>query len=71
MTRISEPVGTILESLTPACRNGELGVRPDGTVTRWRFTEITADSFHWWGESLAADRKTWNVEGEFLAKRTA
>jgi hypothetical protein len=48
----------------------QLGVRPDGSVTRWRFTEITADSFHWWGEALAADGRTWNVEGEFLATRT-
>jgi hypothetical protein len=48
----------------------QLGVRPDGTVTRWRFTEITADSFHWWGEALAADGQAWIVEGEFLATRT-
>ena len=48
----------------------QLGVRPDGTTTRWRFTEITADSFHWLGEALAADGQTWNLEGEFLAKRT-
>jgi hypothetical protein len=47
----------------------QLGVRPDGTVTRWRFTEIAADSFHWIGEALAADGQTWNVEGEFLATR--
>jgi hypothetical protein len=47
----------------------QLGVRPDGTVTRWRFTEITASSFHWIGEALAADGQVWNVEGEFLATR--
>lgn len=54
-------------------RNGDdivqIGARPDGTPTRWRFTEITRDSFHWLGESLQADGKTWLLEGEFRAKR--
>ena len=49
----------------------QVGTRPDGTPTRWRFTEITAESFHWLGESLAPDGVTWNLEGEFLAKRTS
>jgi hypothetical protein len=47
----------------------QIGMRPDGTPTRWRFTEITADSFHWLGESLSPDGVTWNLDGEFLAKR--
>jgi hypothetical protein len=47
----------------------QIGTRPDGTPTRWRFTEITAVSFHWLGESLAPDGITWNLEGEFQAKR--
>ena len=47
----------------------QVGTRPDGTPTRWRFTEITAESFHWLGESLASDGVTWNLEGEFLASR--
>ncbi|WP_321476061.1 hypothetical protein [uncultured Paludibaculum sp.] len=46
-----------------------MGTRPDGTVTRWRFTEITRDSFHWLDESLQPDGQTWRLEGEFLAKR--
>jgi hypothetical protein len=54
-------------------RNGQdvvqLGVRPDGTPTRWRFTEITTRSFHWLGESLAPDGRTWKIEGEFRARR--
>jgi hypothetical protein len=55
-------------------RNGseivQVGTRPDGTPTRWRFVEITAESFHWLGDSLAPDGVTWNREGEFLARRT-
>jgi hypothetical protein len=47
----------------------QIGVRPDGTPTRWSFTEIIPDSFHWLGESLGPDGKTWKLEGEFRARR--
>jgi hypothetical protein len=54
-------------------RNGkdivQIGVRPNGTPTRWRFTEITSDSFHWLGEALQADGQTWQLEAEFRARR--
>ena len=45
------------------------GTRTDGTKTRWTFTEITADSFHWRGEALYPGKETWVLEGEFLAQR--
>jgi hypothetical protein len=48
----------------------QIGARPDGTPTRWRFTEITPRSFHWIGESLAPDGKTWRLEGEFKGQKT-
>jgi hypothetical protein len=47
----------------------QVGVRPDGTPTRWSFVEITANSFHWLGESLATDGRSWKLEGEFRARR--
>ncbi|HEU4733581.1 MAG TPA: hypothetical protein VFT22_37060 [Kofleriaceae bacterium] len=47
----------------------QLGVRPNGTTTRWMFTEITPSSFHWLGDVLAADGRTWTREGEFVARR--
>jgi hypothetical protein len=47
----------------------QVGTRADGTPIRWIFTEITSDSFHWTGESLQPDGKTWKLEGEFLATR--
>lgn len=47
----------------------QLGVRADGTTTRWRFTEIAPDSFHWLGEALEADGVSGRLEGEFLARR--
>ena len=48
----------------------QIGHRPDGTTTRWRFTEITPDTFRWLGESLLADGESWLLEGEFRARRT-
>ena len=45
------------------------GTRPDGTKTRWTFTEITAASFHWRGEAQYPNKETWTLEGEFIARR--
>ena len=45
------------------------GTRPDGTRTRWTFTEITPSSFHWLGEALYPGKSAWTVEAEFLARR--
>ena len=45
------------------------GVRADETKTRWTFTEITPDSFHWRGEAQKPGDTAWTVEGEFLATR--
>lgn len=47
----------------------QVGVRPNGTPTRWIYTEIAPNSFHWLGEALEPDGKTWRLEGEFRAKR--
>jgi hypothetical protein len=47
----------------------QIGARPDGTPTRWNFTEITRDSFRWTGEVLSPDGKTWKMEVEFRARR--
>ena len=47
----------------------QVGRHPDGTPIRWIFSEITPDSFHWTGEALEADGKTWRLEGEFRARR--
>lgn len=47
----------------------QLGSRPDGTQTRWKFVEITNDSFHWLGESQGPGGKPWKLEGEFRAQR--
>jgi hypothetical protein len=47
----------------------QVGRHADGTPIRWIFAEIMPDSFHWTGEALQPDGKTWKLEGEFRAKR--
>lgn len=47
----------------------QTGARPDGQATRWRFTEIAPERFHWIGEALDPDGETWRIEGEFIARR--
>lgn len=47
----------------------QIGISADGTPIRWLFTEITPDSFHWIGESLNPDGRTWKLVGEFRARR--
>jgi len=47
----------------------QVGALPDGTPTRWMFTEIAGDAFRWTGEVLAPDGRTWNLAGEFRARR--
>jgi hypothetical protein len=47
----------------------QIGMRSNGIPTKWSFTEITRDSFHWLGEVLDVDGHTWTLEGEFFAKR--
>jgi len=47
----------------------QVGTHADGTPIRWIFTEITSDSFHWIGEALEPDGRTWRLEGEFRARR--
>jgi len=47
----------------------QVGSHSNGTPIRWMFTEITPDFFHWTGEALQPDGKTWMLEGDFRAQR--
>jgi hypothetical protein len=40
-----------------------------GLQTRWRFTEITDDSFHWIGEERSSEIDSCRVTYEHLARR--
>jgi hypothetical protein len=42
-----------------------------GDSLRWRFFEITDDSFHWHGLTRPRDGGDWRLEQEMLAKRIA
>ena len=44
------------------------GTSADGAPTRWSFTEMTADSFHWIGEK-SDGRSGWTRVTEFFARR--
>jgi hypothetical protein len=45
------------------------GTMESGSRTRWRFTKITARSFHWLGEESPDDGATWRLLVEVLARR--
>lgn len=47
------------------------GKEDTGDKTRWRFTAITPESFHWLGDRSRDDGKTWQLQAEFLARRVA
>ncbi|MPW19196.1 hypothetical protein GCT13_20410 [Paraburkholderia sp. CNPSo 3157] len=47
----------------------QIGTRASGTPICWNFTDITDDAFRWTGVALADDGITWNLEGEFIARR--
>ncbi len=47
-------------------QNGRL---EDGAAIRWRFTEITDDSFRWLGERSDDSGMSWRLEADFRAKR--
>jgi catechol 2,3-dioxygenase-like lactoylglutathione lyase family enzyme len=40
-----------------------------GQATRWRFVDITPDSFIWLGELSPDDGATWRLQARFLARR--
>ena len=45
------------------------GTMESGSRSRWRFTKITARSFHWLGEESTDDGKSWRLLVEVLARR--
>jgi hypothetical protein len=47
------------------------GTLPSGAVLRWRFSEITPDSFHWQGSVSRDGGATWRTQVEVFARRTS
>ena len=48
----------------------QIGEELHGMKTRWRFTEITSDSFHWIGEERTSASERWRISYEHWAVRT-
>ena len=53
------------------CDIVQLGNRPDGQMIRWRFSEITPNSFRWTGEISADKGASWRLQVDFSARRVA
>jgi hypothetical protein len=49
----------------------QLGTRPDGHLVRWKFSEITPNSFRWTGEISDDAGANWRLHVEFTARRMA
>ena len=47
----------------------QIGKTEAGALSRWSFTEITANSFHWKGEGSTDNGKTWRLFVEVFARR--
>ena len=47
------------------------GQEDTGAAVRWRFTEITPNSFHWLGERSPDGGANWQLQAEFFAKRVS
>jgi len=47
------------------------GKTETGALSRWSFTNITPNSFHWLGESSASGDGSWQLVVEVLAQREA
>jgi hypothetical protein len=48
----------------------QIGVDSSGLQTRWHFTEIAANSFHWIGEERTSESGSWRITYEHFARRT-
>jgi hypothetical protein len=49
----------------------QLGTNSDGQPVRWSFSDITAGSFTWRGETSLDNGANWRPDVEFLARRIA
>ena len=47
----------------------QTGADPDGRLVRWRFVDITEESFHWIGEVSEDGGSSWVIKTEFVARR--
>lgn len=47
----------------------QMGTDSDGNIMKWVFTDITANSFRWYGERSSDNGQTWTLEAEFFGTK--
>jgi hypothetical protein len=62
LRQLGRPVGTDIV---------QMGEEVNGVTRRWRFVEITPDTFRWLGEASSDKGATWTLELEMRAQRAA
>jgi hypothetical protein len=68
----NNPVSGVHNELTARRKGNDIvqeGRNQEGDPIRWVFTDITRDSFRWYGERSTDGGKTWRLEAEFFGKR--
>jgi hypothetical protein len=66
------PASGAMNTLTGRRRGEEIvqeGRDADGSLNRWIFSEVTAQSFRWRGEVSTDEGKTWRLAAEFFGRR--
>lgn len=70
----NDPVRQVLDTMTGRKVGSDIVQEyrtETGAVREWRFTEITADSFHWIAREHGGDPEAWKILGEFFLRRSA
>jgi len=68
------PVSGAITTLTGRREGEEIvqeGKDADGSLNRWIFSEVTAQSFRWRGEISIDGGKSWRLGAEFFGRRAA
>jgi hypothetical protein len=68
----SDPLKQVYRRQIGRARGSDIvqeGEDDTGAAVRWRFTEITPDSFRWLGERSRDRGANWQLQAEFLARR--
>ncbi len=68
----SDPLKQLYRRQVGRARGGDIvqeGRDDNGAAVRWRFTEVTPDSFRWLGERSLDDGAHWQLQAEFFARR--
>jgi hypothetical protein len=68
----SDPTRNVFRQQIGRARGNDIvqeGTTETGELTRWSFTEITDNAFHWLGESKPANASDWRLVVEVKARR--